>query len=560
VATGVETRISRLWDRWAVSRLARFSRRDLGRMASLLMVGGLTRSRAASASQTVAGIAPTQASPAGSSLGASGTHELYASLGVRPFINCRGTVTVIGGSIELPEVRAVKSLANQQFVQMDELMEAAGQRLAELTGAEWGMVSAGCSAAIAHATAACIAGGNPDLHVRIPDLAGFPKDEAIIPAHSRTVYDAAIRGLGVKVIEVDSLEALDLAIGPKTALIYIRPNAENEKGPMPTEAIARIAKPHNVPVLVDAAAEALTIPVIHLQWGATLVTYSGGKIIRGPQSAGLLLGRKDLVKAAWVHSAPHHGYARAMKVGREEVVGMLAAVESWATRDHAAEWREWVARCDYIADRVAKIPGVTVSVRREPGHRNNLNARVSLQWDSQALGITGAGVARILDTTDPRILLSGTGRGQRTPGGDTTLSITTALMTPGDEKIVAERVHQVLSQKHTLAPEPPPREPAGNVSGSWKVDIQFAAGRSTHTLDLVQHGNRLKGTHRGDFTQRDVVGTIDGNVVKIASEFAEFHGDELAFEFSGTLTGDSMVGSLDMGEYLMATWSATRRA
>ncbi|HYU77961.1 MAG TPA: hypothetical protein VEK56_03190, partial [Vicinamibacterales bacterium] len=259
--------MSKLWDSWSPKRLTGFSRRELGRMASLLMFGGLTRSERASAAQSVSAAAPTIAAR---------SPNLYASLGVRPFINCRGTVTVIGGSIELPEVRSVKSLANQQFVQIDELMEAAGKRLGELTGAEWGMVSAGCSAAISHATAACVAGGNPDLHVRLPNLAGFAKDEAIIPAHSRTVYDAAIRAVGVKIIEVDTMDALQFAIGPKTALIYIRPNAENEKGPMPTEAIAKVAKPHNVPVLVDAAAEALTIPVIHLQWGATLVAYSGG--------------------------------------------------------------------------------------------------------------------------------------------------------------------------------------------------------------------------------------------------------------------------------------------
>src|SRR5690606_25630993 len=199
------------------------------------------------------------------------------------------------------------------------------------------MVSAGCAAALTHATAACVAGGNPDLHVRIPNLAGFPRDEVIIPAHSRNVYDAAVRAVGVKVIEVDSIEALKHALGPKTAMIYVFANDRNETGPMALTPIAEAARAHNVPILVDAAAEILTIPNIHLQRGATLVAYSGGKVIRGPQSAGLLLGRKDLVQAAWVHSAPHHGYARAMKVGREEMIGMLLAVESWVKRDHEAE-------------------------------------------------------------------------------------------------------------------------------------------------------------------------------------------------------------------------------
>ncbi|MGI9017891.1 MAG: aminotransferase class V-fold PLP-dependent enzyme, partial [Euzebya sp.] len=248
---------------------------------------------------------------------------------MRPIINGRGKFTIIGGSMELPEVREAKSLANQQYANLDELMDAAGKRLAELTGAEWGMVSSGCAAAMTHATAACVAGGNPDLHVRMPDLRGFAKDEVLIPSHSRNVYDAAIRAVGVRIVEADTPEKLERAIGPRTAMIYFFANQRNETGPMSLEAIARIAKPHDVPIMVDAAAEVLTMPNIHLQRGATLVGYSGGKIIRGPQSAGVLLGRKDLVQAAWVHSAPHHGYARAMKVGREEIVGMVVAVESW---------------------------------------------------------------------------------------------------------------------------------------------------------------------------------------------------------------------------------------
>jgi L-seryl-tRNA(Ser) seleniumtransferase len=534
---------------WMPRRLSRFSRRELGRLAGFLAVGGLLPSRRASA----AAAAPAPVSPT-----IDRVTKAYGAIGVRPFINGRGTVTVIGGSIELPEVREAKSLANQMHVQMDELMEGAGKRLAELTGAEWGMVSAGCSAAISHATAACVAGGNPDLHVRIPDLTGFTKDEALIPVHSRTVYDAAIRAVGVKVLEVDSLRALEHAIGPRTALIYIRPNAENEKGPMPTEAIAAIARPHGVPVLVDAAAEALTIPSVHLQWGATLVCYSGGKIIRGPQSAGLLLGRKDLVKAAWVHSAPHHGYARSMKVGREEVMGMLAAVDSWVARDHDAEWKAWVARCDHIASRVTTIPGVTASVRRDPGHRNNRNARLTLRWDSKALGLTGADVVRILDTTDPRILIGGT-RGGTDEGGDTGVSIATGLFTPGDERIVAERLYEVLSAKHVLAPAASMQPPSGDVSGTWKVDIQFAASRSVHTVDLVQRGHQLTGTHHGDFTARDVTGTIDGARVTFDTRAAEFHGDSLEYTFEGTVNGDVMSGSIDMGEYLTATWTAARR-
>jgi len=535
-----------------------FSRRSLLRVAALFGAGTVVPASDAAAGQAKRSIAAA-APPV--------EPNVYKAIGVRPLINCRGTLTIIGGSIELPEVRAAKSAANQQHAHLDEVMDAVGKRLAELTGAEWGMVSAGCAAAMSHATAACVAGGNPDLHVRIPNLAGFAKDEVIIPTHSRNVYDAAIRAVGVKIVEVETPEALQLAIGPRTAMIYIFAGPRNESGPMSTEAICAIAKPHNVPVMVDAAAEILTIPSIHLQRGATLVGYSGGKFIRGPQSAGLLLGRKDLVKAAWVHSAPHHGYARAMKVGREEMIGMLAAVESWVKRDHQAEWKQWVDRCDYIAQRVSKIAGVTATVQSEPGASlSNRSPRLSIRWDSKQLGLTGADASDLLDKGEPRIALAGGGGGggggrggQGAPmAGDTGISITSAMMSPGDEKIVAQRIVEVLSAKHTLKPTEPDAPPAANVSGRWLVEIRYAAGATTHTLHLQQNGNRLEGIHQGDFLTRDVAGAIRGDAVTLASSVTERHGDSLNYRFSGTVSGETLAGTLDMGEYLSATWTARR--
>jgi uncharacterized pyridoxal phosphate-dependent enzyme len=517
-----------------------FSRRDLGRLASLLLFGGLRAEASAKAGvPTVVNEAP----------------NVYRALGVRPLINCRGTITVIGGSIELSEVRAAKSLANQQHVQLDELMEAAGRRLAELTGAEWGIVTAGCAAAMSHATAACVAGGNPDLHVRIPDLTGFAKDEVIIPGHSRNVYDAAIRAVGVRIVEVESPEELQLAIGPRTAMIYIFANGRNETGPMSLEAVAQIAKPHTIPVMVDAAAEVLTIPNVHLQRGATLVAYSGGKIIRGPQSAGLLLGRKDLVQAAWVHSAPHHGYARGMKVGREEIVAMLTAVESWVKRDHEAEWKEWVNRADHIARRVSKIPGITVAVRTESEGRSNRSPAVSIRWDPAMLGITGAEVTDILYNTEPRIALGG---GRAAQSGDTGISLTSSMMAPGDEKLVAERVYQVLSAKRAPKPIEEPKPPVSNLSGQWQIEIQYAASKTVHTVHLEQNASQLQGTHRGNFIARDIAGTINGDAILLTSNVTERHGDSLRYRFSGKVAGDAMSGTLDMGEYLGATWTARR--
>ena len=277
--------------------------------------------------------------------------DIYRSIGVEPVINCRGTFTIIGASVELPEVRAAMDAAAQQFVQLDELAEAVGRRLAELTGAEWGMVSSGCAAGLKHVTAACVAGGNPEKLLRIPDLTGLDKTEVVAPRSARSAYDHAIRNIGVKMITVETAEELERALSSRTAMIYL---SAGGSGPLSLENVAKMAKPHDIPILVDAAAEVLTIPNVHLQRGATVVAYSGGKAICGPQCAGLLLGRKDILLSAWQASSPHHGPGRDNKVGREETLGMLAAVEAWVKRDHEAEWKKWLSYLDTIAKRVSQ--------------------------------------------------------------------------------------------------------------------------------------------------------------------------------------------------------------
>src|SRR3954452_47018 len=191
--------------------------------------------------------------------------QIYQSIGVEPVINCRGTFTIIGASIELPEVRAAMDAAAQHYVQLDELAEGVGRRLAELTGAEWGMVSSGCAAGLKHVTAACVAGGNPEKLLRIPDLRGLDKTEVVSPRSSRSVYDHAIRNIGVKLITVDTAEELANALNPRTAMIYLSAGGPSTSRPLSLENVAKIAKPKNIPILVDAAAEMLTIPNVHLQ-------------------------------------------------------------------------------------------------------------------------------------------------------------------------------------------------------------------------------------------------------------------------------------------------------
>lgn len=486
--------------------------------------------------------------------------QIYQSVGVEPIINARGTFTIIGGSVERPEVRAAMDAASRYYVQMDELADAVGQRLAELTGAEWGMVSAGCAAGLKHVTAACVTGGNPEKLVRIPDLSGFEKTEVVVPRYSRNVYDAALSNIGVTLITVDTPEELETALNARTAMIYLTSGGgPYESGPLSLEAIANLATTRDIPILVDAAAEVLTIPNVHLQRGATLVAYSGGKAICGPQCAGLVLGRKDILMSAWQASAPHHGPGRDNKVGREETLGMVAAVEAWVKRDHEAERRTWLSWLDTISKRVSTIESVRTTVR-EPTGLSNKSPSLVVSWDPARLHITGEELAEELASTKPRIALGsgggGGGRGAQPDPGTTSISVTAWMMQPGDDKVVAERIHSVLSRKRdpkstTMA------SPAAQLSGRWDVEIDFFSSKGQHSLFIEQDGNWLQGSHEGAFSTRDMAGTIEGDQVTLRS-IERRPGSSVTFIFAGTLSGDTISGPVYMGEYLNAKFTAKR--
>ncbi|HEY9489124.1 MAG TPA: aminotransferase class V-fold PLP-dependent enzyme, partial [Chryseosolibacter sp.] len=477
--------------------------------------------------------------------------KIYESIGVDPVINCRGTFTIIGGSLERPEVLAAAKAAAAYFVQYDEMAFGVGRRLAEITGAEWGMVSAGCAAGLKHVAAACVTGGNPEKLIRIPDLRGMDKTEVIIPRYSRNAYDHAIRNIGVKIVTVETPEELSRAINPSTAMIYIMAGDQSAKGkPLSLEVIAAIAKPKNVPVLVDAAAEILTIPNVHLEEGATIVAYSGGKAICGPQCAGLLLGRKDILMSAWQASSPHHGPGRDNKVGKEEMLGMLAAVEAWVTRDHAAEWKTWLTWTDNIAKKVSKIDGIQTAVH-EPTELSNRSPVLNISWDPEKLHITAEEVAEDFARNKPRIAI-----GARTRDGVTSLSITTGQMQPGNDRIVADRIHDILSKKH--APGPTAMEaPSVTISGHWEITVEYFSSTSQHTLYLEQDGNWIQGTHHSDFSSQEIMGMVEGDKVKLRSN-VRIPGSGVTYMFSGTATKDAMTGSIYLGEYLNAKFTAKR--
>jgi uncharacterized pyridoxal phosphate-dependent enzyme len=469
---------------------------------------------------------------------------IYQRIGVRPLVNCKGTYTIITGSQTLPEVKAAMDEAGRHYVHLDELMDAVGQRLADLTKAPWGMVSAGCAAALTHSTAACMVGSNPEKMQRLPLTAGF-KHEVVMPRESRNVYDHAIRMTGAHIVTPASRAEFLAALRPSTAMVALL-GATVPQHPMALEEMTEAAHRQGIPVLVDAAAERLTIPNYYLGKGVDLVAYSGGKCLRGPQCAGLLLGRKDLLKAAWINSAPHHAFGRSLKVGKEEIMGMLAAVEAWTKRNHDAEWKQWEGWLGHIKDKVEAVNGVRTEKVLPTGPSNNA-PQLKITWDASKINATGTEIAAALLAGDPRVILH---------FGDDFLQVMPYMMVPGDDKIAGERLQAVLKNPPARAPQPAPGT-ASSVAGQWDVHLEYVRGEATHTLYLEEANGKLRGQHRGEFLSGDLTGTRTGARVRFASSHA-YEGTALGYHFDGAIVGDTMSGTVDLEEYGKAQFTAKR--
>lgn len=522
------------------------TRRKVLKILSTLPLGGLMVSELAARGNEKGGSLAESLAP-GTGIRRD-DENIYRSLGVEPVINCRGTFTIIGGSIKHPHVLESMNRATQDFVQMDELAFGVGERLAELTGAEWGIITAGCAAALKHIAAGCISGGNPEVLIRIPYLEGVEKNEVIMPSHSRTIYDHAIRNTGAKIVTPSTPEEFQSAMSSRTAMICVM---GGRTGPLSLENIARMARPKGIPILVDAAAENMTIPNVHLQGGADVVAYSGGKALLGPQSSGVAIGRKDILMAAWQASSPHQGPGRDNKVDRDELIGGMAAIEAWIMRDHNAEWQRWLRWLNNIGDHVSSINGVTTSIE-EPDGLNNRTPRLAIMWEESRLNVSGAEIAEELGRTRPRIAL-----GSRDRDGLTGIVITSGQMQPGQDEVVKNRIHEVLSRRRERSRM---RRPGGDLTGRWNAHVKYFQGESNHTITIEkQEGNWVWGSHHGDFHTRDVGGTIEGNEVKLVSVHRQ-PGNSLNYIFIGELNGDSLSGRLFMGQYLDAGFTAERHA
>jgi L-seryl-tRNA(Ser) seleniumtransferase len=391
---------------------------------------------------------------------------------------------------------------------------------------------------------------------KLPNLAGL-KSEVILPAYSHNVYDHAIRMLGVKLVMVHDKAELERAFNERTAMVYILAGPGDE-GPIGTRVVSEVARQHNVPVVVDAAAEVLTVkPNVHLERGATAVAYSGGKCLRGPQAAGLLLGEKKLLQSAWINSAPHHAFGRSLKVGKEEIMGMLEAVEMWVKRDHKAEWAMWQSWLTQIGDQAKRVEGVTYRLSDGSEGLSNRSPQLTIQWDGAKLGITGQEVSSILLDTEPRIVFA-RASGTRPGNMNSSISITPYQMSPGDEKVVAQRLYAVLSKPPRIdnPPAPPQGEPT-NVAGQWEVRLDFGYGSATHTVAFEQDGAKLKGTHHGEFAAGDLSGTVAANNVTFQSSLPT-EGQRVSFQFKGAVENGKMAGTVALGEYGEAKWTAER--
>lgn len=486
----------------------------------------------------------------------------YLALGVRPFINCCSVRTVHGGSLMLPQVRAAMTEASRHFVNLDELMLKAGERLAELTGAEGALVTCGSAAAVALATMACVAGNDPIKMLRLPFTEGM-SNRVVMVKNQRFAYDQAIRMSGTIIIEVETIAELDAAFAEPVAMIAVLGTHEHESRVRMEDLVAR-AKPRGVPIMVDAASEHIQNPSPWLVRGADLVVYSGGKFLRGPQTSGLLLGRKDLVEAAWRNASPHQALGRPMKVSKEDVIGLLTAVEFWMEqRDITEEITRWQGANAEIARLVEAVPGVRTEIVAPEGVVIVPGLRII--WDRGRIGVDGPGLRlAVLEGTIRIMLDDHSAKHDR-------ITIDPFGLQPGEATEVGRAIAHVLEGARITAPAPL-AAPASDLSGEWEVRVRFLHGERVHRVRLAQDGNAISGAQQSPLFEGEVSGQIAGSKIQL-SFGTRFEGSNIRYNFAGETTGRAMQGTVALGtssdhhqgsvslaQFGTAAWQAVRVA
>ena len=362
--------------------------------------------------------------------------DYFKELGVRTFINAAGTYTAMTGCLMPPEVTDAIKYATGDYVNLDDLQDKVGERIAELLHCEYATITAGCFSAITFGTAGVISGMDNEKVKQIPDLTGL-KNEVILQKSHEIGYAHAIRNTGAYLVIVETRKELDDAINDNTAMMWFL-NTANSKGSIKHEEWIEVGKKHGIPTFNDCAAD---VPPVENLWkytkmGYDLVAFSGGKGLRGPQSAGLLLGKRDLIKAARLHAPPRgNTVGRGMKVNKEEILGMLVALELFLARDHKKVWDMWENQIQIIHDAAASVDGVNPEIH-VPEVANHVPS-LKVSWDQKKVKITGEEARAKLREGHPSI---------QTVGDKESLGITTWMMQPGQERIVASRVREILAE------------------------------------------------------------------------------------------------------------------
>jgi L-seryl-tRNA(Ser) seleniumtransferase len=359
--------------------------------------------------------------------------DFFKELGIRPFINCAGTYTTLTASLMPPEVISAIEYASKSYVRLNELQDAVGKRIAQLVGAEAAMVTSGAAGALLCGTAACITGNDPEKILRLPETTGM-KNEVLIQKSHRYGYDHAVRACGIRMVEVETSQELEKAVNARTAMMLFFNDAD-PRGKIKIEEFVALGKKHKIPTFNDAAADVPPVENLskYIKMGFDLVTFSGGKGIRGPQSAGLLFGRKDLIEAARLNTSPYSDtVGRGCKVNKEEMLGMLVALELYMKRDHAAEMKEFEKRVKYIADALRSIPGLSTDVIVPPiaNHVPHLH----IKWDFAKLSVRD--VVKQLRDGEPSI--------EVVPGSSEALIVNPWMAQPGEAEIAARRIREIL--------------------------------------------------------------------------------------------------------------------
>ena len=459
----------------------------------------------------------------------------YLALGVRPFINCASVRTAHSGSLMLPEVRAAVAQASRQFVSLDELMEGASHRIAELTGAELGMVTCGSAAALTLATGACVAGNDPVKMLRLPFTDGWVNRVIMLKNH-RFAYDQAIRMVGTHIVEIETMADLDAALQEPVAMIAVLGTHEDQAQVRLEDLVAR-AKPLGIPVLVDAASEHIERPSPYLKRGADMVIYSGGKFLRGPQTSGLLLGRKDLIAggvaqrvAASGVRARHEGvegghHRRARRAGgvvRTPRSGRgAAALEQRSGEDRAL---------------ALTLPGVSTEVIAPKGVVKVPRLRVT--WDAAKFGVDGEGLRLRVLEGEPRVMLDDMAVKANS------IEIDPFGLQPGEAEQVARAISAALAMPAAAKVTAP--APKLDVSGAWDVRVNFLFGERTHRLSLKQDGGAITGDQTSQMFDSPVTGSLDADGVHLMFR-TRYEGATIFYRLDGTVAGNKIEGNVVLG-------------